>query len=274
MATLRIIMLDVGWGDSILIESKDDRGKNYYALVDSNDTSLNRFTLNFLKRRFQTNNVDYRNHKPLFKFVLLSHIHTDHGQGLRYAISEFETENFWYPKSNNWGGLASLLRYAQNSNKVRHHQSIDDQRMLPSLGPVSLKILWPREHGIDDNNENNNSVILQLTLDQVDFLLTGDAEKEVWQEIAAEIPASTSFFKVPHHGSVNGSFDGDQAAWLNDCPQEAKLGISCHVGRFGHPHQAVINLFNQGGHEYLRTDIHYHLIFETNGRETTKHYSH
>ncbi len=274
MSILRVIMLDVGWGDSILIESEDDQGNQYFAVVDSNDTPNNRFTLNFLKRRLQTRGIDYRSQKHFLNFVLLTHGHADHGQGLKAIMQKFGTREFWHSKSSNWSSMGNLLSYARRSSKVERHQAIDDSRALPDMGDVKLDVLWPIEGNASESDENNNSVVLTLTLGNSTFLLCGDAEKEVWQHIAPQIPANTSFFKVPHHGSVNGSFDGSNPAWLNHCPNQALLGISCHVGRFGHPHQQVIDLFNNQSRTYRRTDRHYHLVFETDGVSTTEFYHH
>lgn len=274
MAVLRIIMLDVGWGDSILIESEDEQGNSYFGLVDSNDTSSNRFTLNFLKRRFKTRGIDYRNNKPLFEFVMLSHAHTDHGQGLKAVIKEFGTRELWYSKSSSWSSLIELLSYARRSNNVGRQQALDDSRSLPGLGNVALDVLWPKYQQAVEADENNNSVVMTLSLGDISFLLSGDAEKEVWREIAADIPGNTRFFKVPHHGSINGSFDGDNPAWLDNCPDAAVLGISCHVGRYDHPHDQVIRLFEDEGREYLRTDKNYHLVFETNGSTINTYYHH
>lgn len=274
MSKLRVIMLDVGWGDSILIESEDNQGNPHFAVVDSNDTSSNRFTLNFLKRRLQTRGIDYRSQKHFLDFVLLTHAHTDHGQGLKAVMKEFGTKEFWHSKSSNWSSMGNLLSYARRSSNVAHHQAIDDNRDLPDFGDVKLDVLWPIEGNPSEADENNNSVVITLTLGNTTFLLSGDAEKEVWQHIAPQIPANTSFFKVPHHGSVNGSFDGRNPAWLNQCPNNAVLGISCHIGRFGHPHQRVIDLFQNQARTYLRTDKHYHLIFETDGQTTQKYFHH
>jgi len=274
MSKLRVIMLDVGWGDAILVESEDDQGQLHFAVVDSNDTSTNRFTLNFLKRRLKTLGIDYRDQKPFLDFVLLTHGHADHGQGLKAIMQEFATRQFWYSKSSNWSSMGSLLSFARRSSNVEHHQAIDDNRVLPAFGNVSLDVLWPIDGNASAHDEDNNSVVMTLPLGDTTFLLSGDAEKEVWQHIAADIPTNTSFFKVPHHGSVNGSFDGNAPAWLNDCPPQARLGISCHVGRFGHPHQQVIDLFEHHGRDYLRTDKQYHLVFETDGVDTKTYYHH
>ena len=267
-------MLDVGWGDSILIESENNQGEQCFAVVDSNDTSSNRFTLNFLKRRLQTQGIDYRSEKHFLDFVLLTHGHADHGQGLKAIMQEFGTKQFWYSKSSNWSSMGNLLSYARRSSNVDHHQAIDDSRILDDLGDVRVDVLWPVDGNPSESDENNNSVVITLTLDNTSFLLSGDAEKEVWQHVAPQIPGNTSFFKVPHHGSVNGSFDGAEPAWLNHCPVHAELGISCHVGRFGHPHQQVIDLFDAQHRSFLRTDQHYHLVFETDGQTTNRYFHH
>ncbi|MEN8180336.1 MAG: MBL fold metallo-hydrolase [Pseudomonadota bacterium] len=274
MSKLRVILLDVGWGDSILIESEDSQGNLHFAVVDSNDTPSNRFTLNFLKRHLQTKGINYRSQKPFLDFVLLTHGHTDHGQGLKAVMQEFGAKQFWYSRSSNWSSMGSLLSFARRSSNVVHHQAIDNNRILPLLGDVKVDVLWPIDGNPSEPNENDNSVVMTLTLDNTTFLLSGDAEKEVWQHVASQIPDNTSFIKVPHHGSVNGSFNGNNPAWLDDCPDEAVLGISCHIGRFGHPHQQVLDLFTSKGRRHFRTDQQYHLVFETDGQETKAFYHH
>jgi beta-lactamase superfamily II metal-dependent hydrolase len=79
-------------------------------------------------------------------------------------MREFGTKNFYYPKSTNWTSFISLIRYAGRSSNVNWYQAIDNTNFLPKLGDVELDILWPEHDGIDQNNENNNSVVLQLTL--------------------------------------------------------------------------------------------------------------
>ena len=80
---------------------------------------------------------------------------------------------------------------------------------------------------------------------------------------------------MPHHGSVNGTFGaGNSTPWFDQCPNLAKLGISAHGVRFGHPHQQVIDLFTNNGREHYRTDQHFHLVFATDGTTTGVQYSH
>jgi beta-lactamase superfamily II metal-dependent hydrolase len=155
-----------------------------------------------------------------------------------------------------------------------HHQSIDVTKTLPMFGDVSMQVLWPTRDLLPDN-ENNNSVVLALTLDSVCFVLTGDAEAEVWSQIATQIPHNTKFFKVPHHGSDDAMFtNAQQTPWLNQVGGTAQLAISSHIRPFSHPSNAVISLLNQRGQTYYRTDQHYHVAFETDGQQVSVKYSH
>lgn len=94
MSNLSVTLIDVGWGDSVLIESQDDNNGNYYALVDSNDSTNFRSSFIFLKRHFEKKGLRISDAKPIFEFVLLSHAHSDHGQGLKSVIREFGTKSF------------------------------------------------------------------------------------------------------------------------------------------------------------------------------------
>jgi len=271
MSSLSITTIDVGWGDSILL-MWDNGAKPKFGLVDSNDTVYMQSSYIFLRRFFEKTGVDI-DAKPVFEFVLLSHAHSDHGQGLQAIMSQFGTKHFWYPKSAETGSLANLIRYARRSTNVRHHQAIDDSKILPGLGDATLKVLWPRYNQISAN-ENNNSVVLSVSHDQVTFLLTGDAEGDVWQEIAPQIPGTTRVFKVPHHGSVNGTFVGTQTPWLDHCPVQADLAISSHVRPFSHPDQQVIDVLTNRHFTFFRTDEHYHVTFTSDGNAVKVKYSH
>lgn len=275
MSYLNVTLIDVGWGDSLLIESggESDNSKPLYALVDSPDSTYLQSSYIFLKRFFEKKGIKIPEDKPLFEFVLLSHPHSDHYQGLKTVMKEFGTRNFWYPKSTEWGSAADLIRFAVASNNVQHHQSIDDSKIIPNLGDVEITVLWPIYNQPDSSNENNNSVVLSLKLGNVTFILSGDAEAEVWSQIAGKLN-NTRFFKIPHHGSVNGTFDSHgNTPWLNSCPN-ACLGISSHVRPFGHPDPKVVQLLDSNMREYYRTDLHYHISVKTEGNNFEVKYSH
>ena len=273
MSSLKIVLIDVAWGDSIFLEAIDDAGNESYALIDSNDTTNYKSSLIFLRKYFQRKFGSSQVTKPVFDWVMLSHAHLDHGQGLKEIMKFFGTNHFYYPKSALNSSLAHLQRYANRPNVNIPHQAIDTNRNFPDFGDAQVEILWPPEDQIS-NNENDNSIVLSFTLGNMTCMLTGDAEEDVWNVIKTSIPANTVFFKVPHHGSRNGSLDHNhQGTWTTDCPTTALLGMSTHNRPHDHPHQEVLNHFNNRGFTYARTDDNYHLeiILDTNNGFSSKY---
>lgn len=269
-----VTLIDVGWGDSILLEYGKG-GNRSYALIDSNDTEKNRSAFIYLKKHFERYEYPYSGKRPLFSFVLLSHAHSDHGQGLKAIMREFGTESFWYPKSLQWAGLSTLIRFANRSSSVKHHQSIDNTKIVPPFGDVAIDILWPRHDEMDRNNENNNSVVMLCTFRNHRILLSGDAEGEVWDQIADLLPDDIRVVKVPHHGSENGTFwQGNRTPWLDRVNANTLLGISSHVRPFQHPDKKVVDAFHQRGFEYFRTDENYHVSFLMSDGGVEVKYSH
>ncbi|QLG44855.1 ComEC/Rec2 family competence protein [Costertonia aggregata] len=274
MSTLKITVIDVGWGDSIFLEFVNDQDDSVYGLIDSNDTVQYQSSFIYLKRFFERKNIKLPEDKPLFEFIMLSHAHADHAQGLKKIMREFGTKNFYYPKSLEWKSFAQLIGYANRSKNVIHHQAIDNTKQMNNFGDIPINILWPNFDTISTSNENNNSIVLVLKHGSNSFLLTGDAEGEVWEQIGHQIPSDTKYFKVPHHGSAHGTLHNGGTPWLDHCPNDAFLPISAHVRPYGHPNQEVITIFEHRNLPYFRTDDHHHLQVISDENNVKMKYSH
>lgn len=281
MSKLIVTVIDVGWGDSIVVESRDTNNAARYALVDCNDYETERSSLIFVKRHFHRQQVEFESIDHNFEWVLLTHGHADHARGLKRMLKKYGTKNFWYPKSVPSTTYGTLLKYANASSRVDHHQSVDrtkDVNPLIDFGDVSLKFLWPNHDQID-GNENNNSVVLAMTIGNVTIVLTGDAEAENWQEISPRLPGTTRVLQHPHHGAKNGMFDnGGNSPWLNHIQAQINhdvvVVLSSHIRPHGHPHPDVISELNNRNVRHLRTDQHYHLTMTTDGTDVDYKYSH
>jgi len=283
MSYLSVTLIDVGWGDSILIEASDGSARPRFALVDSNDNAEKQYwpTRNFLRKHFGSRENEFQVEKPFFDFVMISHDHSDHGTGLKRIMKDYGTGNFWHPKvvRDESVIITHLMDYANHHNVQINEQAVDSEDELGDIGDVQIDVLWPPP-GVIEPNPNNNSVVLLLTLDRVSFLLTGDAEGKVWDQIAGQIPQNTRVVKVPHHGSQNGTLYHGVSPLvdrLDNFPVKAHLGISCHPNypnRFDFPHQQVLDRIGQRPYPYYRTDHHYHITFIAENNDVRIKYSH
>jgi competence protein ComEC len=94
---------------------------------------------------------------------------------------------------------------------------------------------------------NDDSLVLELSLGAVAFLLTGDIEEGAETRLAAS-PAQV--LKVPHHGSKSSSSPGLIAALG---PRLAIVSAG-YRNRFGHPHPTVVDRLLKAGVRLYRTD--------------------
>lgn len=284
MSHLHVTLIDVGWGDSILLEASDGNSpRPRFALIDSNDNADRDYwpTWNFLRKHFGLREGEFQVTKPFFDFIMLTHDHSDHGSGLKRIMKDYGTRHFWYPKVKVEQSVvvANLQAYANHASVQIPHQAVDSNTQMGSLGDAAMDVLWPYPNRIE-SNPNNNSIVLALTLQGNTILLTGDAEGKVWTSIVNSIPQNTLAFKVPHHGSRNGTIHNNGFPWvdqLDTLPVKPHLGLSCHPtfpNRFNFPDPAVLARFEQGGYGYCRTDLHYHITYILDDQGLKVKYSH
>jgi beta-lactamase superfamily II metal-dependent hydrolase len=141
MVQLWVTFIDVGWGDSILLEVEDTAGHRRFALIDSNDTSNLPSTRIFLKRHLERyadraclNRVPY----PLFDFVLATHAHADHIAGLTGVIREYGTDWLYTPRFEGQKNcaMANLIRSAAKGKRKNARVAGFDLRLMSELNDV------------------------------------------------------------------------------------------------------------------------------------------
>jgi beta-lactamase superfamily II metal-dependent hydrolase len=166
------------------------------------------------------------------------------------------------------------------------------QNQTVFLGPVRIDVLWPPaatgSNPFDSNDENNNSLVLALSLGNVCFLLTGDCQAENWDLNRTDhvaVPQNTRVAQQPHHGAKNGLFDVtqptqptpmlDQILTLQQKKTvKVLIGLSCHIRPHKHPHTSVISKLDANGVATYRTDKGYHTTFRTDGTKVEVRYAH
>jgi beta-lactamase superfamily II metal-dependent hydrolase len=180
----------------------------------------------------------------------------------------FGVKRFLYPSSLVHPSIVNVVRFANRSSHVSHHMAVDDSIAPFSFGPATVEVLWPPP-GYLATNENHHSVVLSVNLGSVTFVLTGDAEADVWSRIVRKLPTRIHVFQVPHHGAYNSLFTTTGATpWLNHFVSGGRtphMAMSSHIVPHSHPDPSVVAELDRNGITYNRTDENYHITFETNG---------
>jgi competence protein ComEC len=242
---IHVIVLDVGQGDSILLEG--DRGGRI--LVDGGPdaallmTALDRYVPAWDRR------IDA---------IVLTHPHDDHVSGLVAVV-----ERYRVGRAFESGWPASTPAYRAWLDALDGH-GLWPERLKTGdrlrLDDATLLVLWPddgstRPSGLDpaaaDNRKANDSSIVFLgEFGSRRFLLTGDAEDDVDPVLVARGLPHVDMLKVAHHGSGTASSDE-----LLSALRPGVAVVSVGAGNtYGHPAAATIERLNAHSGRVLRTD--------------------
>jgi competence protein ComEC len=180
--------------------------------------------------------------------VALTHAHHDHLDGLHAALANFRVRELWIGRDEETPAFVSLLAEARAHGttivqQIRGHDFDWDG--------VKARVLWPADISEVTKPSNDNSLVMTLDDGIVNFLLPGDIEKKVENELVAEdAPLKADFLKVPHHGSKTSSTDAFVEAVA---PKFAVVSVG-DGNQFGHPVDSVIQRYAAAGVRFLRTD--------------------
>jgi competence protein ComEC len=256
---VRLTLIDVGQGDSILIEFPKgkrmliDGGGLYEDRFDTGKNVIAPFLWSKKIRRID--------------ILALTHPDPDHLKGLNFIASEFSIGQFWHngfqAESESYLQLWSTL----NEKKIRT-QSLNEETSPQTINGVEISILNPpvwrgtqkRTHHPRD--VNNASLVMKLRFKKVSVLLTGDIGKEAEERmLRRDYPLRSDIIKVPHHGSSTSS----SRLFLERVkPTYAILSVGeRNIGRL--PHPEALRRYQQLGATLYRTDIQGAITVVTNG---------
>lgn len=232
---LKVHFIDVGQGDSILLQSG---GKNL--LVDAGQTQAGDEVVWYLS----THGVGY------LDTVVATHPHEDHVGGLVGVLSRFPVGSYL-----DSGEFSSLSSYEQVRERLTSDQVpcrvVKAGDRIPFADGVAVEVMNPATLTGDPNDD---SVVLKVTKGDVRVLLTGDCEKE---------GQSAQLLKVPHHGSAM-SFRYFSLAK----PRVAVISVGA-VNSYGHPAQGTLDALSYVGSAVYRTDRDGSVVVTTDGSSWT-----
>jgi competence protein ComEC len=242
---VHVIVLDVGQGDSILLEG--DRGSRI--LVDGGPDA--NVLMSVLDRYIPA--WDRR-----IDAVVLTHPHDDHVSGL---VAVFDRYRVGRAFESGWPGSSPAYRAwldALDAHGLRPERLRTGD--ILTLDDATLRVLWPddgrtRPSGLDpaatDNRKTNDaSIVLLGEFENRRFLLTGDAEDDVDPVLVARGLPRVDMLKVAHHGSATATSDEMLAA-----VRPGVAVISVGAGNpYGHPASPTIERLRTSAGSVLRTD--------------------
>jgi competence protein ComEC len=185
-----ITFLDVGQGDSILLEFPDGRRM----LIDGGGVAAGRF----LGLRDESTFSIGEDVVSAYLFsrrirrldtVVLTHAHNDHLDGLFDVVANFQVGDVWLgmnPMIPPYQAFLALLQ--ERKIPIRWVSGGDRIGEFTVLHP-------PADYKVRKTAQNNDSVVLLLDTGRQTALFTGDLE------IAIKTPEFVNVLKVPHHGS-------------------------------------------------------------------------
>ncbi|MCK5070365.1 MAG: MBL fold metallo-hydrolase [Desulfocapsa sp.] len=238
---LRIVMFDVGMGQSVLLV-EDGNG----LLID---TGLAEYAPHILERMkfYGVKKLDY---------LLLSHLHADHAAGY------FQIRAVW-PKTEVFDSCAipeelhsseessyGMLRDALEKDSLHNCLSAGD---TVSWQGHQLHVLWPKV--LQQKNLNQSSLVLLLiTKTGKNVLIMGDVDKNVEKELIPSLqtflPRGVDIHVAGHHAAID-SCDPDFLSMLH--PEVALISVGKN-NLLGYPAEGSLTVLEKYGNTVQRTD--------------------
>lgn len=246
---IKIHYIDVGQGDSILVEAD---GK--YLLIDAGPTASTQKLLTYLKKQ-NIRKLDY---------VIATHPHEDHIGGMSEIIKRYDIGEFYMPKkltdTKVFENFIATLK-AKNIKAVAAKAGMS----FTLGGKAECSMLAPNSNSYESLNDY--SIVLMIKYDNSKFLFMGDAEKLSEKEILSKgYDVKCDVLKVGHHGSTSSS----SKAFLDKASPKIAI-ISCGKNNdYGHPHKETLQELKKRNIQVYRTDIDGNIVLYSNGEKISK----
>ncbi|MFJ7668157.1 MBL fold metallo-hydrolase [Lysinibacillus sp. NPDC097195] len=227
---MRVHFIDVGQGDSILIESPN--GKTM--LVDGGVKGAGQQVVSYINK-LGIDKLD---------IVVATHPDADHIGGLIPVLNSIPIEQFYdsgkVHTSQTFEEMLSLIdtkNIPYNVPKTGDRMTFDDE--------LEVKVLNANENAVDNNDA---SIVLKVTYGNISFLLTGDAgvalEKDMLQQ-----DVKATVLKAGHHGSNTSS----SQSFIQAVQPEVTILSYGQDNKYGHPHAEVVERLQAIGSKIYAT---------------------
>lgn len=193
VAELRLLVLDVGEGQSILLVRE-----SHGLLIDTGHAGRSPSVLDAIHAE-GVRSVEQ---------IILTHLHPDHASGY-FRLREAYPNALVIESGHRLPALATpdMTRWVA---ETLDREPANLKRVLRSgdhwiWRDVELGILWPEN--LDGNNLNRQSLVVELSFGEASALIMGDADKVVEAELLSRgvLPRKLDLLVVGHHAAADSS---------------------------------------------------------------------
>ncbi|HEU4326736.1 MAG TPA: MBL fold metallo-hydrolase [Roseiflexaceae bacterium] len=239
---LRVHFIDVGQGDSVLIETPD----GHTMLIDGGYGGSG--ALEYLRQQGIA----------AIDVMVATHPHADHIGGLVDVLRAMPVGAVWTSGASHTTATFEQFLDAIAEARAPYHEARRGERI--AVGELSAEVLRsvPEAHELNDT-----SLVLRLEHGRVSFLFTGDAERpsedELLREARERLPATV--LKVGHHGSATSS----SPAFLEAVRPEVAIYSAGRGNSYGHPHASTVRGLEAVGARVYGTDTGGTVVVSSDG---------
>jgi len=241
--SLLIFILDVGDGDSIIVQLPETIGYEHMVIDCKKSTP----TKDWLKKIQATK----------LALVVATHPHYDHIAGLKSVMKEYpgQIEQFWDSgfrhNSVTWYNLAEYI--TETETEAQFLRPISG--LYTSFNDVKVTVLAPSiylrnrydSYGV---NINNASIVLKLEYSGKSVILAGDAQWDSWGKMTEEFPQYVKTENPDQHVQIETSHKPLRCNVLKVAHHGSKHGTALEPIEVLNPNYAIITCDDPSGYGF------------------------